>query len=559
MRTLTVVSFMLVLCACDPPATVDAGTDAGPPPPDAPITDWPLTEVPATTELEAGVIRDVIRVPTFTAPPNPVTSDATPTELNATQIVRYHVSPEAPARAIVFAMPGFLGGAGSFDQLARTLVGLSRSGSAPIEVWAIDRRSNLLEDLRGLDAAEATGNADIAKGYYFGRDTIAGTPFAGFLDQADVPYMSEWGLTTHVEDLRVLIELVPEADRVEHVFLMGHSLGGSFAETFAAWRFDDGSPDGLRGAEMLAGVILIDGAQGETELDETAFREGTTGGLMPSPGLDGIRSGTRFTQLPVLGVSVYTTAEILSLEALTAPDAIVADRTRERVLSTLLGLTTSLLPDMTNEAALGWGFDDGSNGLSFAAVSCGSPTGGPSAPYDSLFGSTLNHPSDPSATYTWVDATESDPPEFTPIASLARSWSLGRTNFGEWYFPTRLPIDLSAVGGLATREDGWQATLGMRAFDGAAMDAPVLAIAAGLRSVASYEASRARGAPIGAGRPHAGTARTDELAYRIVDATFMTHIDPLSAPDSAANPVPDAILTFIDEHVGAGTTSPALP
>ena len=52
---------------------------------------------------------------------------------------------------------------------------------------------------------------------------------------------------------------------------------------------------------------------------------------------------------------------------------------------------------------------------------------------------------------------------------------------------------------------------------------------------------------------------SDELAYRIIDATFLTHIDPLSAPDSAANPVPDAILTFIGEHVGDGTTSAELP
>lgn len=556
--TLPVLS-MLALTACDPVATLDAGTDAPSVPPDAPVVDWPLSEVPATNTLEGGVVRDVIRVPTFTAPPNPTTGDATPPSLDVTQIARYHVSPEAPARAIVLAMPGFLGGAGSFDRLARTLVAASTSGSAPIEVWAIDRRANLLEDLRGLDAAEATGNADIAKGYYFGSDTIGGEAFAGFVEQEDVPFMSEWGLTTHVEDLRALIALVPEADRVEHVFLMGHSLGGSFAETFASWRFDDGTADGLRGAEMLAGVILVDGAQGETPLEETAFLEGTSGGIMPSPGLNGIRERTRFVELPLLGVAVYASAEILSLEALTAPDAVVADRTRDRVLSTLLGLPAAQVPDFTNEAALGWGFDAASNGLSFAAVSCGTSTGGPTEEYDSLLGARLLHPSDPTATYAWIDASESAPPEFTPIAALAASWSLGRTNFGEWYFPQRLPMDLGAVGGLAIPEDGWQATLGLRAFDGALMDAPVLAIAAGLRDVASYEASRMRGAPIGAGRPHAGTPRTEELAYRIVDATFMTHIDPLSAPDSPANPVPDAILAFIEEHAGPGTTSAALP
>jgi len=549
MRQLSLL-LVLSLAACDTPAIDDAGVlDTSIAATDAPVTDWPLMEVPASHTLEGGVVRDVLRLPTYQAPPNPTTGDVTPTEFNATQIARYHGG--APARAIVLAMPGFLGGAGSFDRLARELVAASIASGDPIEVWAIDRRANLMEDLRGLDAAEASGNAEIAKGYYRGADTVGGERFGGYRVQESLGFMSEWGLATHVQDVRSLISRIPEADRVEHVFLMGHSLGGTFAETFAAWRFEDGT----RGADLLAGVILIDGAQGEVPAEETAYLEGTSDGFMPSPGLESIRTTTRFVELPLLGVGVYTTAEILSLEALTAPDAVVHDVARNRTLGTLLGLPVGRVPDMTNEAALGWGFDSASNGLSFAAVSCGAAMGGPSEEYDGLLGGRLIHPSDPDATYTWIDAPDADPAEFTPIESLAYSWTLGRTNFGEWYFPQRLPIDLAAVGGLAVAEDGWQATLDLRAFDGALMDAPVLAIAAGLRSVASFEASRARGAPLGADRPNAGTARTDELAYRIVDATFMTHIDPLTAPHTDANPVPEAILAFITANVGAGTTS----
>jgi hypothetical protein len=553
-RSVLLLVTLLLGCPGDPVPS-DGGTDALLAP-DAPVIDWPASEVPASHTLEGGVVRDVIRVPASTPPPNPTSGTPTPAELNFTQVARYHLGGATSARAIVLAMPGFLGGAGSFDRLARELVRLGGTDPAPIEVWAIDRRSNLLEDLRGLDAAEAEGNPDIAKGYYFGRDTVGGEAFAGFLEQNDLPYASEWGLEMHVEDVRRLIELVPAADRVGHVFLMGHSLGGSFAETFAAWRFEDG----VRGAELLAGVILIDGAQGETPSTETEYRGGTSGGPIPAPGLDAIRGGQPYFELPLLGTGVYASAEILSLEAQLMPDAVVADRNREQLLVTLLGLAgRAQVPDMTNAAALGWGFDAASNGLTFAAVSCGSATGGAVEEYDSLLGARLIHPSDPAATYTWIDAYAADPAEHTPLASLAASWTLGRTNFGEWYFPARLPLDLGAVAGLAIPEGGWQAMEGLRAFDGALMDAPVLAIAAGLRPVASYEASRMRGAPIGAGRPHAGTARTDELAYRVVDATFMTHIDPLSAPDTASNPVPDAILAFVGEHVGAGTTSASLP
>lgn len=541
----------VLLAACEPTPIVDAGADA--PGRDAPILDWPATEVPSTSELEDGVVREILVIPASDAPANPTTGTDTPSELDAIQIARYHRTPDAPARAIILAMPGFLGGAGSFDRLARELVRLAPTDIAPIEVWAIDRRANLLEDRVALDAAEATGNADIAKGYYFGRDTVGGEAFAGFVEQDDVDYMSEWGLATHVEDVRELISLVPEADRVEHVFLMGHSLGGSFAEAFASWRFADGT----RGAELLAGVILVDGAAGTAPVAETEYLEGTSGGIMPSPGLNGVRGGSHFVALPLLGISVYVTAEILSLEALTAPDAVVEDRERDDALQILLGL--SRVPSMTNEAALGWGFDDASNGLSFAAVSCGAGTGGATEEYDGVIGGRLLHPSDPAATYTWIDATESDPVEHTPVASLATSWTLGRTNFAEWYFPQRLPLDLSAVGGLAIEEGDWQAALGLRAFDGAAMDAPVLAIAAGLVDVSGYDASRARGAPIGAGRPNAGAARTDDAAYRVIDATFMTHIDPLTAPDTEANPIPDAILAFVAQNVGEGTTSATLP
>lgn len=515
-------------------------------------------DVPATTTPEPGISRDVLSIPGFVPPPNPTTGEATPTELNATWIVRYRASPAADPRAVVVCMPGFLGGAGSFDGLARNLVRGSMTRGVPVEVWAIDRRSAPLEDLRGLDTAEASGSTDVARGYYFGNETIDGEPFAGFLPQSELGYMSEWGLETHVEDLRRVIDRVPTS--VEHVFLLGHSLGGTFAETFAAWRFDDGTPEGLRGAELLAGVILVDGGAGETPLDETAYREGGGSGFMMSPGLDGIRERTRYFALPLLGVAVYAQAEIVALDALTAPDVVREDRARAEVLGTLLGLSVNDVPPMTNEAALGWAFDVASNALTFAAVSCGESTGGPVAEYTGFLGGTQIHPSDPDATYTWLDADESDPTEITTIEALARSWSDGRTNFGEWYFPQRLPLDLSVVAGLDVPEDDYRETeLRLHAHDGALMDAPVLAIAAGIVPVADYEASRARGAPIGAGRPFAGTARTSDDAFRVVDATHMSHIDPVAAGEGPRNPVPAAILDFVVANVGTATVTPDLP
>ena len=552
--SLAVLSFLaLASCESAPPA-LDAGADGGPADAGPPPRDWPLMEAPASREVEPGITREVRSVPSIAPPANPSTGDATPAELNRAPFVRFYATGETAPRAIVIAMPGFLGGAGSFESLARSLVRRSIAASEPIEVWAVDRRSNLMEDLRGLDTSEVMADTAPARGYYFGRETIGGQAFAGFRRQDDVAFMSEWGLSTTIADVRALVHLVPEEARRGHVFLMGHSLGGSFAETYAAWRFEDGT----RGAEELAGVILVDGSQSETPVEEMVYRMGGGGGLTASPGLDAIRNRTRYFELPFLGIAVYARAEILSIDTLADPDAIIDDPGRDTLLATLMATRAPLIPPMTNAAALGWAFDSASCGLTIAAVSCGQPVG-PMEEYDGLLGGRLFRPSDPETTYTWVDAPDSTPAEWTPLELLARSWMEGRTNFAEWYFPQRLPLDLSAVGGLSIPTDGWQADEGLRAFDGALMDAPVLAVAAGLRSVSSYESSRMRGAPVGAGRPRAGATRDTTDGYEIVDATFMTHIDPLSAADVEGNPVPSAVMQFLARNREEGTVAVTLP
>lgn len=520
----------------------------------APPRDWPFAEPPLSTEPEPGIRRDVIEIASAPAAVNPSGNIATPDALNRARFVRFHAASGAAPSAIVIAMPGILGGAGSFEFLARSLVRRSLTETeGPIEVWAVDRRSNLLEDTRGLDAAEAMRNPDIARGYYNGRETVGGQAFAGFIDQRDMLFASEWGLATHFADLRAVIDLVPAAQRKTHVFLLGHSLGASMAETFGAWEFEDGT----RGDSLVAGLVLIDGSQGETAMEESVFRMGGGGGFMPSSGIDTIRESAPAIALPLLGVGVYVQAEILAMSALDAPEEVrTNDTARNRVFGTLMGLSPNALPPMTNEAAFGFGFDEASNGLSFAAVSMGASAGGPLESYESLFGSTLMRPADRMSTYTWTDAADVTPREATSLANLAHSWFEGRTNFAEWYFPARLANDLAACGGLAISATAWQAAFGLRCRHGAEMDAPVLAIASALRRPDDYDASRLRGAPIGTGRPNAGLARTEAAAYRVIDAVGQTHIDPLTAEDFAGNPVPEAVLSFVRVNAGAGTVAP---
>ncbi len=546
---------LLTACGDDddpgpPDAAPDAGLDAGDPAPAM----YPEATMPAATTPVPGVRREVFHVAGTTPPPNPVTGGETPAELNVTQVLRYRrdVDPPAEARAILVAMPGFLGGGGSFDGLARALVSAGLAdGGGDVEVWAIDRRANLLEDLRGADAAEALGDPEVADGYYFHDATVGGEAFAGFVRQSAVDYMSEWGLATHVEDLHAVIGTVPEAERRRRVFLMGHSLGASFAEAYAAWRFGEGD-DATHGFDELAGLILVDGLLGAEPTTETEYREGQSMGGIPQPGLDEIRAETRFFALPLLGVAVYARTEVLGLRALQDPALVVDDSGRDRVLATLSGLAPTRVPPMDNATAMALGFDDAHGPLAFARARLGTLVG-PTENYGGLFGGEmLQRPSDPETTYRWTDAPEAG--EITSIDDLARAFTHGRSNFAEWYFPVRLPVDLAAVGGAAIAEDGWQASEGLRSFDGAAIDLPILAVACGLiGDPARYDELRARlTTPVGAGRPAAGATRDTDAGLRVVDATDLAHLDPNLSSDRAANPTIEETSTFVGLHAAAG-------
>jgi pimeloyl-ACP methyl ester carboxylesterase len=545
------LGFAAAGCGDDASGQADAG--------DVDPVDWPAADVPASTTPETGIRREIFQVEAPSPAANPTSGEATPEAFDATQVARYRqdVDPPAPARAIVIAYPGFLGGAGTFDALAKNLVRRAADDGVAIEVWAIDRRSNLLEDRLGLDTAEAAGNAEIAQGYYFGADTIGGEEFPGFRVDDEVSYMSEWGLATHVDDLHAVIALVPEAERRGRVFLLGHSLGASFAEAYAAWRF---SLD-FRGADELAGLVLVDGALGEAPVSEIEYHEGSSSGLVSVPGIDALRGeGPRYVELPFFGVAVLPRVEILAMRALDEPAAVIADEGRDSALRLLLLMGDRPIPAMTNAAALGWAMDEGSDGISFTAVSCGEPTGGSVEEYENpISQSTLVRPTDSDATYDWIDATSDDPDEFTPLANLAHSFVDGRTNFPEWYFPTRLSLDLGAVGGGAIRPDGWQVEFGLRASDGPLNDAPILAIGTELVEAVQYEAVRSRVAPlIGDGRPAAGVGRDEDGGFRILDASALTHIDPVTASDRPDNPVPAAIVEFVVANAEAGDVTIAV-
>ena len=553
---------LLALLGCALTLTACGSDDTSSAPSPVPYTPPPSSIVvddPGPLKIR----KEVFEIDGFTPPPNPDGNIATPVEYNRVRVVRYRVdaTPPKPARAIVVMMPGFIAGAGPFDGLARAIVRRSGPDDA-LEAWAVDRRSNLLEDTHGLDVAEARRDPSRAQAYYFQQEEVEGKTFEGFRLPASMKWMSEWGAETTVEDLRRVIELVPQQERKTRVVLLGHSLGASIAEAYAAWDFGDAG----RGYEHVAGIVLADGVTGDegdavSPIEQEKYENGdpeNPGGFGPSPGVvaDIRAKGNTVISLPLLGQKAYVVAEYIAMAARWSPNAVEDDTQRDNLLKLTLGLTA--LPKMTNRAAFGFGFDAAYNPLVFTSAACGAATGGAIESYDSLFGGQLEHPSDPNATYDWQDYDEVTPVENTAIDDFARSFYEGPgVNLAEWYFPQRLPLDLSATSTLNIAEDDWRATeYGLRAMHGADIDAPVLAVAFALVGDASaYDKFRAMLPPVGEGRLHAGATRDTDAGFRAMAWPALQHVDGLVAadvPGSLAAAWYDEVVAFTRSNTPAG-------
>lgn len=207
----------------------------------------------------------------------------------------------APPRAVLILIPGFLGGATTFDPIARDLV---RKFDGSIEVWAVDRRPNQLEDRLGAQhavsgatspacmASPPTPDCAIFVGAQFYSadldvDPLGDFPGPGDLDldldgvldpqgtltdgfgatrgpivlaQDDARFMAWWGLDTYFRDWKLLVEearaLVGETGLV---LLGGHSQGTTWSSTFAAYDFDPDPAVVDAGYESIDGLILLEG------------------------------------------------------------------------------------------------------------------------------------------------------------------------------------------------------------------------------------------------------------------------------------------------------------
>jgi pimeloyl-ACP methyl ester carboxylesterase len=175
--------------------------------------------------------------------------------------------------AVLVLVPGFEGGASNFSVLAENLLRRAREeASLALEVWAVDRRSNQLEDSVGLDIAEDLMDPLVALDFLFG-DALGlelSQPLVDgpnrrvvFYNSAeDTAFMAQWTTLVHSQDIDAIVEQARAAASGDNVFLGGHSAGTGFAARYAATDFNLGAGESEPGFQKLRGLVLLEGGGG---------------------------------------------------------------------------------------------------------------------------------------------------------------------------------------------------------------------------------------------------------------------------------------------------------
>lgn len=197
----------------------------------------------ASSSTVAGITETMVRVEVLL----PASAGAHPAACDWLSYLRYRSS-DGPARSadadrILIAQPGILEGAGAFDSVARNTLTQARARGEHIKSWALDRRSNCLEDRTGVQAGLESGDPHDAVDYYYRGAAVDGKKFPGFLTDGQVGWLSKAGLEQTVRDQYDLMaaELPSQALRKQKALCGGHSLGGVVTGFFATWDFD-GNP-----------------------------------------------------------------------------------------------------------------------------------------------------------------------------------------------------------------------------------------------------------------------------------------------------------------------------
>ncbi|MGH9210075.1 MAG: hypothetical protein ACRD2C_05265 [Acidimicrobiales bacterium] len=424
-----------------------------------------------------------------------------PAEYNGVRVVE-HGSEDA--ENVLVLVPGTSAGAAYFTPVALDIVDALEGW----QVWAVDRRENLLEDHSVLeDRVDGDATTQETFDYYLGwlgDDTITEhfEPVGGVAgDDASVDFAREWGMAVAVDDLHAVIE--EAAGLGGEVVLGGHSLGGSITVAYATW-----DVDGEPGAANLAGIALIDGGSGAGQaptVDEARAE------------LAGLDTGAAFNDIVGLGLpwAAGVFNSLGSTAAVIEPDA------------ASIGYASPLIPQNlkppvppTNAGQYGYALDvdTSPDGLELVQMHLGrlADTGDPRG---------------------FVDD------DLVPLERAARMFSgliegadgdqaLGIDGTA-WYHPRRLSIDSGAVNGGVPNPA--QDVLGVRAIHGTQLDLPIYAL----------ETSFGAGRVLNGARLLAEQSGIPDSELTLVDESDrLTHTDPMGV-DTAQNPLVETLVPYL--------------
>jgi pimeloyl-ACP methyl ester carboxylesterase len=497
--------------------------------------------------------------------------------LNQAIFVRFFdPSRESQPKAILVLVSGGQGGANGFAPLAEALV--PRFGG-DLEVWSLDRRWNLLEDATAMIKAESrlTVESALEAAEYYVRDPNGPGGYIANHPEA-VPFLAEWGLDVVMRDAKAVVDVA--RTRAPKVFFGGMSSGSMLSQLFAAYDFD-----GTPGYSLISGLVLVDGtlfpgmapSRSEEEYLDKGWmhaRGTTRGARFFLPGLNQLRSGSAspFPSAPEEGDRLNTICRTQIREILA--QLVLADPEGPSPAPQLWPWMR--LPPATNEAMFALGADDefvgGISGasLGFLDIPAGKklddivrrvPDRGIIHPNpDGLFRAQdlgVDAQGKP-ILQRWnksldLRAVGLKGKEWTDLALFARQHLYGNgkaslptaeANLVDWFFPTRLWLDMGLVSNLdssamtprivkALTERGDHAITVLHNHE---VNVPILCIGGSAGAAWSEDIWR----------PYQKTVSTAPKDFRVAILEDYTHIDMISSHESA---VPDLVYEFLTRAI----------
>jgi hypothetical protein len=350
---------------------------------------------------------------------------ATPARYDKVGVLR--IGPRT-ARNVLVLEPGTSAGSAYFAPLARWVV----SRDPGWQVWAVERRENLLEDQSVLNEAKR-GTASVTNLYDYYQGFLTDPAITSHIQpvpDASVSFAKRWGMAVAVGDLHRVIERARSLGG--RVVLGGHSLGGAVVTAYATWNFA-----GKPGADQLSGLAYIDGGSFGTAESAAAARAALTGLNAP-----GTSPWDAFGGIPAPYAGIFSS--VGSTAALIAPRS--PSLGQSSGLLTTFGLTPAVPVD--NLAQFGYALNVGSSPPALIAAQAHLGTGITAS----------------GALRGWNGAGA-----LTPIRRYATMMSgagVVNADGSEWYFPARLTLDVAGVGNgtasPAQRVLGLRSTLGRR-------------------------------------------------------------------------------------------------